>query len=107
MAKSKVSFVNIVFFVIFGVLTGVLWFYGSPIPLIPGAVMLRTFSFLAPAIGFLFGPVSGFFAGYIGTLFGRFWPAPLSRCTTPLADGITWACPARCPWFLPSAKGSG
>ena len=36
--KKKFSFVNIVFFVIFGVLTGVLWAYLCPIPLIPGAV---------------------------------------------------------------------
>ena len=33
--KKKFSFVNIVFFVIFGVLTGVLWAYLCPIPLIP------------------------------------------------------------------------
>ena len=35
--KKKLSFVNIIFFVVFGVLTGVLWAYLCPIPLIPGA----------------------------------------------------------------------
>ena len=66
--KKKFSFVNIVFFVIFGVLTGVLWAYLCPIPLIPGAVHFRTFAFIIPVIGYLFGPVTGFFAGYIGTI---------------------------------------
>ena len=89
MAKSKVSFVNIIFFVIFGVLTGVLWFYGSPIPLIPGSVSLRTFAFMAPAIGFLFGPVSGFFSGYIGTLVWSLLAGTFIPLHTPLTDGIT------------------
>lgn len=87
-AAKKFSFVNIIFYIIFGVLCGVLWAYGSPIPLIPGSVQLRLFAFLAPAIGILFGPISGFFAGYLGTvvwalLSGNFIPAH-----TLLADGI-------------------
>jgi len=49
--KKKLSFVNIVFFVVFGVLTGVLWAYLCPIPLIPGAVHFRTFAFIPVAIG--------------------------------------------------------
>lgn len=89
--KTKFSFVNIIFFVIFGVLTGVLWAYGSPIPLIPGAVHFRTFAFMITAIGFLFGPVTGFFAGYIGTLvwslLGGYFIAP----HTLIADGLTVA----------------
>lgn len=52
--KKKLSFVNIVFFVVFGVLTGVLWAYLCPIPLIPGAVHFRTFAFIPVAIGYLF-----------------------------------------------------
>ena len=64
---KKFSFVNIVFFVIFGVLTGILWAYLCPIPLIPG-VHFRTFAFIIPVIGYLFGPVTGFFSGYIGTI---------------------------------------
>ena len=96
-AKPKFTFVNIIFFVIFGVLTGVLWAYGSPIPLIPGAVHFRTFAFIIPAIGFLFGPVSGFFSGYIGTvvwaLLGCYFIAP----HTLLADGITVGLSAALP----------
>ena len=65
---KKFSFVNIIFFVVFGVLTGVLWAYLCPIPLIPGAVHFRTFAFIIVVIGYLFGPVTGFFAGYIGTI---------------------------------------
>lgn len=95
--KKKITFVNIIFFVIFGVLTGVLWAYGSPIPLIPGAVHFRTFAFIIPVIGFIFGPVSGFFAGYIGTLvwslLGGYFIAP----HTLLADGITVALSAALP----------
>lgn len=98
--KKKITFVNIIFFVIFGVLTGVLWAYGSPIPLIPGAVHFRTFAFIIPVIGFIFGPVSGFFAGYIGTvvwaLLGGYFIAP----HTLFADGITVALSAALPSFV-------
>ena len=98
--KKKFTYVNIIFFVIFGVLTGVLWAYGSPIPLIPGAVHFRTFAFIIPAIGFLFGPVSGFFAGYIGTLvwslLGGYFIAP----HTLLADGITVGLSAALPAYV-------
>jgi len=99
-SKNKLSYVNIIFFVIFGVLTGVLWAYGSPIPLIPGAVHFRTFAFIIPASGFLFGPVSGFFAGYIGTvvwaLLGGYFIAP----HTLLADGITVGLSAALPAYV-------
>lgn len=99
-AKKKFTFVNIIFFVIFGVLTGVLWAYGSPIPLIPGAVHFRTFAFIIVAIAFLFGPITGFFAGYIGTLvwslLGGYFIAP----HTLLADGITVALSAALPAFI-------
>jgi hypothetical protein len=98
--KKSISFVNIIFFVIFGVFTGVLWAYGSPIPLIPGAVHFRTFAFVIPVIGFLFGPVSGFFAGYIGTLvwslLGGYFIAP----HTLLADGITVGLSAALPAYV-------
>ncbi len=100
MTKSKISFVNIIFFVIFGVLTGVLWFYASPIPLIPGSVYLRTFAFIAPAIGFLFGPVSGFFAGYIGTLVWSMLAGAFIPLHTPLTDGITVGLSAALPVLL-------
>lgn len=95
--KKKFTFVNIIFFVLFGVFTGVLWAYGSPIPLIPGAVHFRTFAFIIVTIGFLFGPVTGFFSGYIGTLvwslLGGYFIAP----HTLLADGITVGLSAALP----------
>ena len=98
--KKKFTFVNIIFFVIFGVLTGVLWAYGSPIPLIPGAVHFRTFAFIIVTIAFLFGPVTGFFAGYIGTLvwslLGGYFLAP----HTLLVDGITVGLSAALPAFI-------
>ncbi|GAY76597.1 substrate-specific component PdxU2 of predicted pyridoxin-related ECF transporter [Sporolactobacillus inulinus] len=101
---KKFTFVNIIFFVIFGVFTGVLWAYGSPIPLIPGAVHFRTFAFIIPAIGFLFGPVSGFFAGYIGTLvwslLGGYFIAP----HTLIADGLTVALSAALPAYIMTRK---
>jgi energy-coupling factor transport system substrate-specific component len=104
--RKKFTFVNIIFFAIFGVLTGVLWAYGSPIPLIPGAVHFRTFAFIIPAIGFIFGPVTGFFSGYIGTLvwslLGGYFIAP----HTLLADGITVALSAALPAFVMYRGGS-
>lgn len=87
--KSKFTFVNIIFFVIFGVLVGVLWAYASPIPLIPGAVHFRTFAFIVPAIGYLFGPVTGFFSGYIGTLVWSLLAGDFIAPHTLLTDGIT------------------
>lgn len=82
------SFINVIFYIIFGVLCGILWAYASPIPLIPGAVMLRLFAFLAPAIGILFGPVSGFFAGYLGTIVWALLTGNFIPLHTPLTDGI-------------------
>ena len=96
--KRKFSFVNIIFFAIFGVFTGVLWAYGSPIPLIPGAVHFRTFAFVIVTVGFLFGPVTGFFAGYIGTLvwslLGGYFIAPHTLLTDGITVGLSAALPA-------------
>jgi len=89
MDKKKFSFVNIVFYVIFGVVTGVLWAYASPIPLIPGAVHFRIFAFFVPAAGFLFGPWAGFFTGYIGTMVWSLLGGYFIPLHSPLADGIT------------------
>ena len=86
---KKFSFVNIIFFVVFGVLTGVLWAYLCPIPLIPGAVHFRTFAFIIVVIGYLFGPVTGFFAGYIGTIVWALLSGNFIPLHSPLADGIT------------------
>ena len=98
--KKKFSFVNIVFFVIFGVLTGVLWAYLCPIPLIPGAVHFRTFAFIIPVIGYLFGPVTGFFAGYIGTIVWALLSGNFIALHSPLTDGITVGLSAALPALL-------
>jgi uncharacterized membrane protein len=98
MAKNKkFSFVNIIFFAIFGVFTGVLWAYGSPIPLIPGAVHFRTFAFVIVTIAFLFGPTTGFFAGYIGTLVWSLLAGDFIAPHTLLTDGITVGLSAALP----------
>lgn len=98
--KKKFSFVNIVFFVIFGVLTGVLWAYLCPIPLIPGAVHFRTFAFIIPVIGYLFGPVTGFFAGYIGTIVWALLSGNFIALHSPLTDGISVGLSAALPALI-------
>lgn len=85
--KSKQVFA-IVFAVIWGVITGVLWAYANPIQLVPGVIQWRIFAFLPPVIGILFGPISGFISGYLGSvvwglLAGTFIPAH-----TLIVDGI-------------------
>jgi energy-coupling factor transport system substrate-specific component len=97
---KKFSFVNIIFFVIFGVLTGVLWAYLCPIPLIPGAVHFRTFAFIIPVIGYLFGPVTGFFSGYIGTIVWALLSGNFIALHTPLMDGITVGLSAALPSLI-------
>ena len=82
---KKFSFVNIVFFVIFGVLTGVLWAYLCPIPLIPGAVHFRTFAF---------------FSGYIGTIVWALLSGNFIALHSPLADGITVGLSAALPALI-------
>ncbi|MBD3885394.1 aminotriazole resistance protein [Phormidium tenue FACHB-886] len=89
MARRKGNQVfSIVFAVIWGVITGVLWAYANPIQLVPGVIQWRIFAFLPPVIGILFGPISGFISGYLGSvvwglLAGTFIPAH-----TLLVDGI-------------------
>lgn len=100
MEKKKITFVNIIFFVVFGVLTGVLWAYLCPIPLIPGAVHFRTFAFIIPVIGYLFGPVTGFFAGYIGTIVWALLSGNFIPLHSPLTDGITVGLSAALPALI-------
>lgn len=97
---KKLSFVNIIFFVLFGVLTGVLWAYLCPIPLIPGAVHFRTFAFIIVVIGYLFGPVTGFFAGYIGTIVWALLSGNFIALHSPLTDGITVGLSAALPALI-------
>ena len=100
MAKKKLSFVNIIFFVVFGVLTGVLWAYLCPIPLIPGAVHFRTFAFIIVVIGYLFGPVTGFFSGYIGTIVWALLSGNFIPLHSPLTDGISVGLSAALPALI-------
>ena len=99
-AKKKLSFVNIIFFVVFGVLTGVLWAYLCPIPLIPGAVHFRTFAFIIVVIGYLFGPVTGFFSGYIGTIVWALLSGNFIPLHSPLTDGISVGLSAALPALI-------
>ncbi len=98
--KNKITFVNIVFFVVFGVLTGVLWAYLCPIPLIPGAVHFRTFAFIPVVIGYLFGPVTGFFSGYIGTIVWALLSGNFIPLHSPLTDGIAVGLSAALPALI-------
>ena len=67
--KSSSSLLkSIIYGVVFGVLTGVLWAYLNPVPIIPGMIHLRLFSFIPPVVGIIFGMKAGFFSGYIGTV---------------------------------------
>ncbi|WP_228021824.1 hypothetical protein [Vasconcelosia minhoensis] len=69
MARKKGNQVfSIVFAVTWGVITGVLWAYANPIQLVPGVIQWRSFAFLPPVIGILFGPISGFISGYLGSV---------------------------------------
>ncbi len=88
MAKKGISSTNIVFWVIWGVLTGVLWTYANPIPLVPGVIHLRIFAFLPPVLGILFGPWSGFAAGYIGTIVWSLLSGTFIAAHSLLIDGI-------------------
>lgn len=99
-AKKGFSFVNIIFFVIFGVLTGVLWAFASPIPLIPGAIHFRTFAFLIVVIGYLFGPVTGFMSGYIGTIVWSLIAGYFIPMHSPLADGLMVGISAALPALI-------
>lgn len=82
--------------VIYGLLLGAImagvsaftWFVLSPIPIIPGAVHLRTFAFVPGLVALLFGRGIGFMAGYFGSIFwavtAGYWILP----HTPVIDGV-------------------
>jgi len=79
---------NIVYWVIWGVLTGVLWAFVNPISLVPGVIHLRIFAFLPAVIGILFGPRSGFFSGYIGTVVWSLLAGSFIPAHSLIVDGI-------------------
>ncbi|GEA18022.1 aminotriazole resistance protein [Moorella sp. E306M] len=86
--KSKITPAGLVFMVIWGVLTGVLWAYVNPITLVPGVIHLRIFAFLPAVIGIFFGPISGFASGYIGSLVWSLLSGAFIPAHTLLVDGI-------------------
>lgn len=100
MEKKKITYVNVILMIGFGVLTGILWAYLCPIPLIPGSVHFRTFAFIIPVIGYFFGPVTGFFAGYIGTVMWAMLSGNFVPLHTPLTDGITVGLSAALPALI-------
>ena len=77
----------------------ILWAYLCPIPLIPG-VHFRTFAFIIPVIGYLFGPVTGFFSGYIGTIVWALLSGSFIALHSPLTDGITVGLSAALPALI-------
>lgn len=101
---KKITFVNIIFFVLFGVLTGVLWAFACPIQVVPGLIHLRTFAFLIVVIAYLFGPITGFFSGYIGTLVWSLIAGTFVPLHSPLADGILVGLSAALPALIQVGK---
>lgn len=79
---------SIIYWVIFGVLTGVLWAFVNPIALVPGVIHLRIFAFLPAVIGIIFGPKTGFFSGYIGTVVWSLLAGTFIPVHSLLIDGI-------------------
>ena len=86
--RASTGVLAIVFWVIFGVMTGVLWAYVNPIALVPGVIHLRIFAFLPAVVGIIFGPKTGFFCGYIGTVVWALMAGTFLPAHTLLADGI-------------------
>ena len=72
----------------FGVLTGVLWAYLNPVPIIPGMIHLRLFSFIPPVVGIIFGMKAGFFSGYIGAVVWGLLAGTFIPIHSLIGDGI-------------------
>ena len=79
---------GIIYGVVFGVLTGVLWAYLNPIPIIPGMIHLRLFSFIPPVVGIIFGMRAGFCSGYIGTVVWALLAGAFLPLHSLIGDGI-------------------
>lgn len=87
--KSSSSLLkSIIYGVVFGVLTGVLWAYLNPVPIIPGMIHLRLFSFIPPVVGIIFGMKAGFFSGYIGTVVWGLLAGTFIPIHSLIGDGI-------------------
>lgn len=98
--KKRKALIRVLFCLGCGGLTGILWAYLCPIPLIPGSVHFRTFAFIPPLLSYLFGPVTGFFSGYIGTVIWALLSGSFIPLHTPLVDGITVGLSAALPAFI-------
>jgi uncharacterized membrane protein len=64
------------------------WIVLSPVPIVPGAIHLRTFAFVPGVAALLFGRGAGFLAGYFGSIIwailAGYWILP----HTPVVDGV-------------------
>lgn len=100
MEKLRKYLLKIVSYIAFGIITGVLWAYLCPIQIIPGAVHFRTFAFVPPVLGYLFGPLAGFVTGYIGTVTWAFLSGNFIMLHSPLVDGITVGLSAALPVYI-------
>ena len=103
--KIVIKIQNIVVFIVSGTLTGFLWAFLCPIPLVPGAIHFRTFSFLITAIGYIIGPISGFMSGYIGTLIWSILSNSIITIHTPFIDALLVGLLAALPVYILTISG--
>lgn len=106
MKSMKATAINIFLYIAFGILTGILWAYLCPIPLIPGSVHFRTFAFVAPVLGYFFGPTAGFLSGYVGTIIWALLSGNFILLHSPLVDGIMVGLSAALPAYFHLQNGS-
>lgn len=103
--KSSSSLLkSIIYGVVFGVLTGVLWAYLNPVPIIPGMIHLRLFSFIPPVVGIIFGMKAGFFSGYIGTVVWGLLAGTFIPIHSLIGDGIGVGFTGLIPAMMVGAK---
>ncbi|MCL5075521.1 MAG: histidine kinase [Chloroflexi bacterium] len=84
---KRITPLNLIFFAIWGALTGLTWLLTAPIPLAPGALHWRIFAFMPQVIGIFFGPWTGFASGYLGTLVWAILGGYFN-VMSPVTDGI-------------------
>lgn len=95
--KSSSSLLkSIIYGVVFGVLTGVLWAYLNPVPIIPGMIHLRLFSFIPPVVGIIFG--------YIGTVVWGLLAGTFIPIHSLIGDGIGVGFTGLIPAMMVGAK---
>lgn len=100
-AKSAKAMKSIIYGVLFGVITGVLWAYLNPITIVPGLVQLRLFAFIPPVIGIIFGPTAGLASGYIGSIVWAILAGTFSPIDSLIGSSIFVALTGFIPaWFV-------